>query len=89
MRINVLLLTSLLVAGPALAGEAHVCKSQTVANSAANAELTDNTVFKYGESISGTIPSLAREGWKIVQQTDQADVTDPSKTYAQLIIQKD
>lgn len=60
-----------------------------VANSAANAELTDNTVFKCGESISGTIPSLAREGWKIVQQTDQADVTDPSKTYAQLIIQKD
>ena len=89
MRINVLLLTSLLVAGPALAGEAHVCKSQTVANSAANAELTDNTVFKCGESVSGTIPSLAREGWKIVQQTDQADVTDPSKTYAQLIIQKD
>ena len=64
MRINVLLLTSLLVAGPALAGEAHVCKSQTVANSAANAELTDNTVFKCGENISGTIPSLAREGWK-------------------------
>ncbi|EAV6404958.1 hypothetical protein [Salmonella enterica] len=89
MRINVLLLTSLLVAGPALAGEAHVCKSQTVANSAANAELTDNTVFKCGENISGTIPSLAREGWKIVQQTDQADITDPSKTYAQLIIQKD
>ncbi|ACN48504.1 hypothetical protein STBHUCCB_45470 [Salmonella enterica subsp. enterica serovar Typhi str. P-stx-12] len=51
--------------------------------------MTDNTVFKCGESISGTIPSLAREGWKIVQQTDQADVTDPSKTYAQLIIQKD
>lgn len=89
MRINVLVLTSLLVAGPALAGEAHVCKSQTVANSAANAELTDNTVFKCGESISGTIPSLSQEGWKIVQQTDQADVTDPSKTYAQLIIQKD
>lgn len=58
MRINILLLTSLLVAGPALAGEAHVCKSQTVANSAANAELTDNTVFKCGESISGTIPAL-------------------------------
>ncbi len=65
MRINVLLLTSLLVAGPALAGEAHVCKSQTVANSAANAELTDNTVFKCGESISGTIPSLAGRDGKL------------------------
>ncbi|EEG5674937.1 hypothetical protein G3G77_004917 [Salmonella enterica] len=86
---KILLLASLLGAGPALAGEAHVCKSQTVANSAANAELTNDTVFKCGEGISGTIPALAREGWKIVQLTDQADVTDPSKTYAQLIIQKD
>ncbi|EAO9944423.1 hypothetical protein R497_17625 [Salmonella enterica subsp. enterica serovar Havana] len=84
-----LLLVGLLVAGPTLAGEAHVCKSQTVANSAANAELTDETVFKCSENISGTIPELTREEWKIVQQTDQADVTDPSKTYAQLIIQKD
>lgn len=84
-----LLLTGLLIAGPTLAGEAHVCKSQTVANSAANAELTDDTVFKCGEGIHGTIPALARDGWKIVQQTDQADVTDPTKTYAQLIIQKD
>ncbi|EIM6649455.1 hypothetical protein LNS85_004709, partial [Salmonella enterica] len=54
-----------------------------------NAELTDDTVFKCGEGIHGTIPALARDGWKIVQQTDQADVKDPSKTYAQLIIQKD
>ncbi|ECB1323297.1 hypothetical protein GRP87_000725 [Salmonella enterica subsp. enterica] len=84
-----LLLTGLLIAGPTLAGEAHVCKSQTVANSAANAELTDDTVFKCGEGVYGTIPALARDGWKIVQQTDQADVKDPSKTYAQLIIQKD
>ncbi|HAK1935987.1 TPA: hypothetical protein H1Q11_001823 [Salmonella enterica] len=86
---KILLLAGLLVAGPTLAGEAHVCKSQTVANSAANAELTDDTVFKCSENLSGTIPALAREGWKIVQQTDQADVTDPSRTYAQLIIQKD
>ncbi|AWF30900.1 hypothetical protein CSC19_3504 [Enterobacter hormaechei] len=39
--------------------------------------------------MSGTIPQLAKEGWKIVQQTDQADSPDPTKTYAQLIIQKD
>ncbi|EIV7857248.1 hypothetical protein MA395_002976 [Salmonella enterica] len=84
-----LLLAGLFVAGSTLAGEAHVCKSQTVANSAANAELTDDTVFKCGESIQGTIPALVRDGWKIVHQTDQADVKDPSKTYAQLIIQKD
>ncbi|HHR9168657.1 TPA: hypothetical protein ACTADU_004818 [Salmonella enterica subsp. enterica serovar Warragul] len=84
-----LLLVGLLVAGPTLAEEAHVCKSQTVANSAANAELTDETVFKCSENLSGTIPALAREGWKIVQQTDQSDVADPSRTYAQLIIQKD
>lgn len=87
--IKILLLTSLLIAGPALAGEAHVCKSQAVASSAANAGLTDDTVFKCNENLSGTIPAFAREGWKIVQQTDQADVTDPSRTYAQLIIQKD
>ncbi|HAU6732970.1 TPA: hypothetical protein JEL83_002886 [Salmonella enterica subsp. enterica serovar Elisabethville] len=86
---KILLLSGLLVAGPVLAGEAHVCKSLTVANSAANAGLTDDTVFKCSENLSGTIPALAREGWKIVQQTDQADVSDPSKTYAQLIIQKD
>lgn len=86
---KILLLAGLLVAGPTLAGEAHVCQSQTVANSSANAELTDDTVFKCSENLSGTIPALAREGWKIVQQTDQADVTDPSRTYAQLIIQKD
>ncbi|ECW2960670.1 hypothetical protein F3X75_01805 [Salmonella enterica subsp. enterica] len=84
-----LLLAGLFVAGSTFAGEAHVCKSQTAANSAANAELTDDTVFKCGESIHGTIPALARDGWKIVQQTDQADISDPSKTYAQLIIQKD
>lgn len=54
-----LLLAGLLVAGSTLAGEAHVCKSQTVANSAANAELTNDTVFKCGEGISGTIPALA------------------------------
>ncbi len=84
-----LLIAGLLVAGPTFAGEAHVCKSQTVANSAANAELTDDTVFKCGEGIHGTIPALARDGWRIVQQTDQADIKDPSKTYAQLIIQKD
>lgn len=41
-----LLLAGLFVAGSTFAGEAHVCKSQTVANSAANAELTDDTVFK-------------------------------------------
>ncbi|APW04202.1 hypothetical protein AB295_19265 [Salmonella enterica] len=87
--VKILLLAGLSVAVPALAGEAHVCKSQPVANSSANAELTDDTVFKCGEGIYGTIPALARDGWKIVQQTDQADVTDPSKTWAQLIIQKD
>ncbi|EDU9604370.1 hypothetical protein YT03_000366 [Salmonella enterica subsp. enterica] len=87
--IKIMLLFGLLVTGSTLAGEAHVCKSQTVANSAANAELTDGTIFKCGESIYGTIPTLARDAWKIVQQTDQADVTAPSKTYAQLIIQKE
>ncbi|ENT2896899.1 hypothetical protein ACFWQX_004830 [Salmonella enterica] len=40
-----LLLAGLLVAGSTFAGEAHVCKSQTVANSAANAELIDDTVL--------------------------------------------
>ncbi|EBF4234087.1 hypothetical protein I3F86_002220 [Salmonella enterica] len=89
MRKKMVLLLGLLIAGPAMAGEAHICKSQTVANSAANAELTDGTVFKCSENLTGTIPELARKGWKIVQQTDQADVTDPTKTYAQLIIQKD
>ncbi|MFD1803623.1 hypothetical protein ACFSFZ_15700 [Mixta tenebrionis] len=79
----------LLIAGPSLAGQAHVCHSQPVTNTAANAALTDKTVFNCGENLSGTIPELASKGWKIVQQTDQADMSNPARTYAQLIIQKD
>ncbi len=79
----------LFIAGPSLAGQAHVCHSQPVTNTAANADLTDKTVFNCGENLSGTIPELAQNGWKIVQQTDQADISNPARTYALLIIQKD
>lgn len=82
-------LISLSFVGVASAGEAHVCKSPAVSGTAANPALNDDTVFTCGGGVSGTIPQLAKEGWKIVQQTDQADSPDPTKTYAQLIIQKD
>lgn len=69
------------------AGEAHVCRSSSAANT--SAELTDNTVFTCGGDVNGTIPQLAQKGWKIVQQVDQVNLADPTKIYAQLIIQKD
>ena len=87
--IYLITLISLSFIDVASAGEAHVCKSPSVSGESANPDLTDDTVFKCGSGISGTIPQLANEGWKIVQQTDQAVPSDPMKTYAQLIIQKD
>lgn len=84
-----------MLTGTAYAGEAHVCNSPDVPVMAPHkARLNDNTVFNCENKISGTIPNLALEGWKIVQvmeQTGEMNVTDPSRstTYTQLIIQKD
>jgi hypothetical protein len=86
---TLVVLGSLTFSGMAIAGEAHVCKSPAVTGTSANAALTDDTVFTCGGGVKGTIPQLAKAGWKIVQQTDQADAPDMTKTYAQLIIQKD
>lgn len=67
-----LLLAGLFVAGSTFAGEAHVCKSQTVANSAANAELTDDTVFKCAKvfmELSRLLPEM--DGKLCSRQTRQ------------------
>ncbi|SUG86773.1 Uncharacterised protein [Salmonella enterica subsp. enterica] len=68
-----LLLAGLLVAGSTFAGEAHVCKSQTVANSAANAELIDDTVLNVAKvfmELSRRLPETdgklcSRQTWQM------------------------
>ncbi|MGK9175400.1 hypothetical protein KXR87_19630 [Yokenella regensburgei] len=90
--------------GVAFAGEAHVCKSDTVSQASGNAALSDSIVFTCGAGVSGTIPQLAKSGWQIVQVLEQADTSSlraamqpgkvPSnpeelmKAYWQLVIQK-
>lgn len=83
-----IILGSLALTGTALAGEAHVCKSQDVI-SVTGVDLTDSTIFTCGNGIKGTIPQLAIDGWKIVQQNDETEATNTSKSYSQIIIQKD
>lgn len=79
----------------AFAGEAHVCDSPDTSPIAQHqARISDNTVFRCGNKISGTIPELARDGWEIIQLTEQSgeiNMPDPSKSisYTQLVIQRD
>lgn len=77
------------------AGEAHVCGSPKVSVMASDqGDINDSTVFTCGSGVRGTIPELAKQGWKIVQVTDQMatlSAGDPSKStaYSRMIIQKD
>lgn len=77
------------------AGEAHFCGSPEVsALASGRSDVTDSTVFTCGGGIKGTLPELAKQGWKVVQVTDQmasSSPMDPSKAtvYSRLIIQKD
>ncbi len=77
------------------AGEAHFCGSPEVsALASGRQDINDSTVFTCGSGIKGTLPELAKQGWKIVQVSDQMASTsqmDPSKAtvYSRLIIQKD
>ncbi|MGY6029416.1 hypothetical protein [Phytobacter sp. AG2a] len=90
--------------GVALAGEAHVCKSASIALTNNNAVLSDSTAFTCGGGLSGTLPELAKSGWQIVQVIEQSDTAsvraamqpgkvpenpeDLMKGYWQLVIQK-
>lgn len=88
----ILVLSSMTLTEQAIAGEAHVCRSASIPFNAANAAITDSTIFTCGGGVTGTIPQLAQQGWTIVQRTDQTDMSNPSNTpsiYTQLIIQKE
>ncbi|HGM5392304.1 TPA: hypothetical protein ACKQES_004964 [Serratia marcescens] len=72
------------------AAEARVCKSRPVFYSESlNVRLDDNTIFRCSFG-SKTIPELARDGWGIVQVSNQSDFSDARETaeYFELIIQK-
>lgn len=77
------------------AGEAHVCDSPEVSALSTNQKkLNESTVFTCGDGVKGTIPELAKKGWKIVQVVEQIgtlSAADPSKTTAflSMVIQKD
>lgn len=92
-----------LLSVPALANEAHICRSQAIPQSHKNATLSDDTSFVCGSTISGTIPTLAAAGWQISQVIEQADTTalsslkpgqlppdteELTKTYWMILIQK-
>lgn len=99
-----LLLALCVLPGVALAGEAHVCKSDSLPMASANAALSESKVFKCGDGVTGSIPQLAKAGWQIVQVLEQSDAAslaasmqpgkppanpeDLTKTYWQLVIQK-
>jgi len=95
MKKSVLVAVLLGMSASVYAGEAHVCGSRQVnALASDQGNIDDSTVFTCGGGVKGTIPELAKQGWKIVQITDQIGTlsqTDPTKTttYSRLIIQRD
>ena len=95
MKKSVLVAVLLGMSASVYAGEAHVCGSRQVnALASDQGNIDDSTVFTCGGGVKGTIPELAKQGWKIVQITDQIGTlsqTDPTKTkpYSRMIIQKD
>jgi len=95
MKKSVLVAVLLGMSASVYAGEAHVCGSRQVnALASDQGNIDDSTVFTCGGGIKGTIPELAKQGWKIVQITDQIGTlsqTDPTNTttYSRLIIQRD
>ncbi|EPC3806389.1 hypothetical protein ACRZEW_004212 [Enterobacter ludwigii] len=87
----------------ALANEAHVCRSAALPQSHKESGLSDTTSFTCGGGLTGTVPTLAQEGWQITNVLEQADTSalsaikpgqipsnpeDLAKTYWVLLIQK-
>ncbi|MGU9866840.1 hypothetical protein [Kluyvera ascorbata] len=95
MKKSLLIMVLLGLSVSAVAGEAHFCGSPEVgAVASGRQDITDSTVFTCGGGIKGTLPELAKQGWKVVQVSDQMaslSSSDPSKStvYSRLIIQKD
>lgn len=85
ITLAVLLLTSPIAA---MAGEAHICFSSRVTpevSMSGVASLSDETKFNCAGLGEMTIPQLAKNGWKIGQVTQDADMRGISW---QLLIQK-
>ena len=95
MKKSLLVIVLLGLSATAAAGEAHFCGSPEVgALETGRQDITDSTVFTCGGGIKGTLPELAKQGWKVVQMFDvsaSTSLSDPSKNtaFSQLIIQKD
>ncbi|GAL44405.1 hypothetical protein [Citrobacter werkmanii] len=95
MKKSLLVIVLLGLSASAAAGEAHFCGSPEVgAIETGRHDVNDSTVFTCGGGIKGTLPELAKQGWKVVQVSDQmasSSSSDPSKStvYSRLIIQKD
>ncbi|AUU87606.1 TPA: hypothetical protein ACX3KE_004529 [Enterobacter kobei] len=95
MKKSLLAIVSLGLSASAVAGEAHFCGSPEVGTMEIGRQVVnDSTIFTCGGGIKGTLPELAKQGWKVVQVSDQmasSSSPDPSKStvYSRLIIQKD
>lgn len=95
MKKMALATTMLALSASVYAGEAYVCHSPEVSIFAeGQRKLDNNTTFTCEGSVKGTIPALAKQGWKIVQVAEQSGTpptTDPMKTtaYFSMVIQKD
>ncbi|MBK4716112.1 MULTISPECIES: hypothetical protein [Tenebrionibacter/Tenebrionicola group] len=74
----------------AIAGEAYVCRSKPQPITSGQS-LSNKTIFVCSDSLQGTLPQLAKEGWQIVQvfqQTDENDDAPTPEIYHELIVQK-
>lgn len=76
---------SVLIACPALAGQADICYGPEISNLLPSAP-TNSTLFNCPQAGQKTLPQLAQEGWSVVQMLP---VTLSGSTQAvQLVIQK-
>lgn len=95
MKKSLMVIALLGLSASAVAGEAHFCGSPEVgAMEIGRQDVDDSTVFTCGGGVKGTLPELAKQGWKVVQVSDQmapSSSSDPSKStvYSRLIIQRD
>lgn len=86
------------------ANDANVCRTKSLPQSNKESALSNDSLFTCANGLSGTIPALARSGWKVTNVMEQSDLTglsslnsshspgnneDLTKTFWLMIIQKD
>lgn len=86
------------------ANDANVCRTKSLPQSNKESALSNESLFTCANGLSGTIPALAKSGWKVTNVMEQSDLTglsslnnshppsnseDLTKTFWLMIIQKD